>query len=206
MAPKLSYFNFKGAAEPSRLAFVVGGIEFEDHRFTREEWAELKPKTPYGQVPTLEVDGELYAQSDAILRYVGKLGGTYPSDPLLALKVDMTIDAVKDMAADLSPTMKEPDQEKKMAARKVLAEIVFPKWLAIFNKQVEDNGSGYMVGDSLTIADFKVYAVLVMLQSGMLDGIPTSIVNDYPALTELVKKVSSNEKIAAYEAKLNAVK
>ena len=82
-----------------------------------------------------------------------------------------------------------------------MAETTFPKWLGILNKQIEDNGTGYLVGDSLTIADFKVYTSLFMLRSGNLDGIPTTIVDDYPGLVGLIEKVSSHEKIAAYEAK-----
>ena len=35
----------------------IGGIEFEDYRMQREEWAELKPAMPMGQVPVLEVGG-----------------------------------------------------------------------------------------------------------------------------------------------------
>lgn len=33
------------------------------------------------------MDGVEYTQSMAMLRYVGKLGGLYPEDPLAALKV-----------------------------------------------------------------------------------------------------------------------
>lgn len=40
-----------------------------------------------------QVDGsELLAQTNSILRYLAKLGGIYPSDPLLAAKVDAALD------------------------------------------------------------------------------------------------------------------
>jgi hypothetical protein len=35
---KLTYFNIAGAAEKVRLAFVLAGIEFEDHRIAFDEW------------------------------------------------------------------------------------------------------------------------------------------------------------------------
>ncbi len=38
----------------------------QDKRVTPEEWAALKPKTPFGQIPVLEVGGHHVAQSGAI--------------------------------------------------------------------------------------------------------------------------------------------
>ena len=40
---KLTYFDVRGRAEMTRMAFAAGGIEFEDCRVKREEWAALKP-------------------------------------------------------------------------------------------------------------------------------------------------------------------
>jgi len=39
---KLLYFNARGAAELARLVFKQAGVEFEDFRFTREEWPNYK--------------------------------------------------------------------------------------------------------------------------------------------------------------------
>ncbi len=58
-----------------------GAVPFEDVRFKREQWPELKPKMPFGQVPVLEVDGKMLAQSSAMERYVAKLVGLMPEDP-----------------------------------------------------------------------------------------------------------------------------
>lgn len=40
---KLTYFNVKALAEPTRYLFAYGGIEYEDVRINEEEWAALKP-------------------------------------------------------------------------------------------------------------------------------------------------------------------
>jgi hypothetical protein len=45
---KLNYFDFHGGrAEPVRLALHIGGIAFEDHRFTFPEFAEFRTLTAF---------------------------------------------------------------------------------------------------------------------------------------------------------------
>ena len=39
---KLIYFNVPGRAELARLLFHYGGQEFEDCRFERSEWPQVK--------------------------------------------------------------------------------------------------------------------------------------------------------------------
>lgn len=85
---KLTYFPFGGRAAPIRLALLAGKIDFEDHRLSFPEFGAAKAAGvfKFGQLPCLEVDGEQVAQSDAILRYVGRLGGFYPEDLLQAVR------------------------------------------------------------------------------------------------------------------------
>lgn len=119
VAPGFRYFDMKGIAEPIRLAFTIGGIKFEDHRIKREDWAELKPKTPYGGLPLLEVDGKTYAQADAILKTAGRLTNLYPKGLLDQLKVDEYLGAAQDILSAIQPSLRESDDKKKAEMRKV---------------------------------------------------------------------------------------
>ncbi|KHN82505.1 Glutathione S-transferase 1 [Toxocara canis] len=74
---KLTYFDIRGLGEGARLIFHQAGVKFEDNRLKREDWPALKPKTPFGQLPLLEVDGEMLAQSAAIYRYLGRQFGEF---------------------------------------------------------------------------------------------------------------------------------
>ncbi len=102
---KLTYFDMHGGrSEPARLAMHIGGIAFEDRRFAFPEFVEVRKTTPFGQVPTLHVDGVQVTQSDAITRYVGKLTGLYPLDAYQALLCDEVLDVLEDANVKLGTT------------------------------------------------------------------------------------------------------
>lgn len=42
---KLHYFNFRGLGELIRLILHYAGVTFEDVRFERSEWPNIKPST-----------------------------------------------------------------------------------------------------------------------------------------------------------------
>jgi hypothetical protein len=95
----LADWDGPGKAEPARLAFAVKKVDFEDVLLTGSTWTELKPTTPWGQVPVLEVDGEKLAQSGVILSYLGRELGLYPGNALAAAKVDEFCDTVEECVA-----------------------------------------------------------------------------------------------------------
>mmetsp|Transcript_12560 Transcript_12560/g.18846 ORF Transcript_12560/g.18846 Transcript_12560/m.18846 type:complete len:86 (+) Transcript_12560:1336-1593(+) len=75
----LSYFMFSGRGEPIRLACVAGDVPFTNKCISFDDFVKLKPTLPNGQLPVLEIESEdgsknIIGQSDAILRYVGKIG------------------------------------------------------------------------------------------------------------------------------------
>ncbi|KAJ1620329.1 hypothetical protein T492DRAFT_602505, partial [Pavlovales sp. CCMP2436] len=65
------YFDIMGVAEKVRLTCVVGGLKFEDKRVKFDDWPALNMTTKFGQLPLLSVDGEVFAQSNAMITYVG---------------------------------------------------------------------------------------------------------------------------------------
>ncbi len=52
---------------------------------------------PFGQLPVLEVDGVVVAQSNSICRLVAKRAGLYGESDLEQAAVDMVIDFVADL-------------------------------------------------------------------------------------------------------------
>ncbi len=97
--PKLTlvYAKMQALAEPARMLLHHANLPFEDvyaWDFYGKAWREgAKQMTPFGQVPVLVVDDETSIdQSGAIQRYLSRLTGTCPADPLLAAQADALCD------------------------------------------------------------------------------------------------------------------
>lgn len=204
-ALKLTYFDFHGGrGEPVRLALHFGGIAFEDHRFSFPEFAEVRKNTPFGQVPVLSVDGQLITQSDAILRYAGKLAGLYPDDALQALICDEISFVVEEHAIKMDPTYRLTGEEQKNA-RLALVNGSLPVLLRWLGDKLQAQGGRFFGGDKPSIADLKVFINTRGLCSGRLDHIPTTLVAEIaPGLVEHAQRIADLPQIQAYYAKFQA--
>ncbi|CAM9191321.1 unnamed protein product [Scytosiphon promiscuus] len=187
-----------GLAEPVRWALAQSGIEWEDKRINHDDWPALKPTTPYGKLPLLEVDGVVIPQSFAQLRYVGKIGGLYPNDPIEAAVCDAAADAVVDINGPMRGALYEQDPERKAQMCKDLAENIIPTWLANLEKVLESAGGKYFACEQLSIGDIAVVARLNWIKTGSFEGIPPSVVDDFPLLSSLMERVMAEPRIAEY--------
>lgn len=201
---KLTYFDFHGGrAEPARLALHIGGIAFEDHRFSFPEFAEVRKPTPFGQVPVLQVNGVQVTQCDSILRYVGKLAGLYPTDPLQALFCDEVMFVVEEAGMKIGPTFRMAGEEQK-AARLALVNGSMPQYLGWLQSQLLAHGGTYFADNRLTVADLKVFVDVRGLNSGRLDHIPTDLVEKVaPALNAHMQRIAQTPAVAAYYAQFD---
>ncbi|MBR7791166.1 glutathione S-transferase family protein [Undibacterium sp. FT147W] len=199
---KLTYFDFHGGrGEPARLALALGGVAFEDHRFSYPEFADVRKATPFGQVPVLEVDGVQLTQCDAILRYAGKLAGLYPQDPLQALYCDEVSFVVEEAGIKMGPTFRMTGDEQK-AARLALVNGSMPVYLRWLEQRLLAQGGEYFADGRLTIADLKVFVDIRNLNAGRLDHVPTDLVAQVaPALNAHNQRVAALPAVQAYYAK-----
>jgi glutathione S-transferase len=206
MTLRLTYFDFPfWRAETSRLALHIGGVPFEDVRPDRETFRARKAEGgyPYGQLPVLEVDGVAIAQSAAIAVYCGKLAGLYPiDDALMAAKVDELLATANQISYLISPTMRERDPEKKRALRVALGEETLPQWFAQLDARLTTFGPGpYCVGEQLSVADLAIWRMLDWLTSGLLDGVPTTLLEPHVRLQALCDTVASREDVQGWMAR-----
>jgi glutathione S-transferase len=55
---------------------------------------------------------------------------------------------------------------------------------------IRNGSTGFMVGDTLTIADLKLFWIIDWLTSGILDGIPTNLIDNYHNLVAWRKNIT----------------
>src|SRR4051812_5987120 len=136
--PKLTYFDAPmSRGEECRLALHIGGVDFDDVRLKREEWQALKPKTPFGSLPLLELPGKpVLAQSNAILVLIGRRHGLHPKDDFEAARHEAVMSYVEDLRANISHTMRMEDAGAKNLAREQLAATYLPTWGANTERQI----------------------------------------------------------------------
>jgi glutathione S-transferase len=200
---KLTYFDIHGGrGEPARLAMHIGGIVFEDHRITFREFGANREGYPFKRVPLLEVDGIQLSQCNSINRYVGRLTGLYPTDPLQAAYCDEAMDAVEDIVSKQVVTMSIHDDEEKKAAREALAEGPIPIYLQRLGEILKERGGEWFADWRLTVADLKVMVWVRSLRSGILDHIPKDLPERHaPILVEHQARVEGHPKVRDYYAR-----
>lgn len=182
-------FASQGRAEPIRLALAIGDIEFEDYRIEWDKWPSIKDTMPFGIVPILEVNGEKLAQSNAILRYIGKLTGLYPTDALEAFRVDEFVDTISEVM-EQAFLYNGPDKDVLRETRQKFCDNI-PRYVGTLDKMVKESGKGpFFLGEKVTIADLKVQQAFVMISSDFLEFVDTNVFDEYTTLKAISQAVN----------------
>ena len=196
-------------AEVLRVSLFISNTPFEDVRISREEFINMiktgylpnGKKVPFHQLPVIEVDGEIIGQTGAIARYCGKISNLYSNDNTNAAKIDQIIDAATDITNLVSPTIREKDEQKKIEDRLLLKNKLLPRWFRYLENILSESTSDWFVENKMTIADIAMWRLLGWLISGIIDGIPTTIVDSYPKLKNIHTNVHHHPKVQEWMLK-----
>ena len=196
-------------AEVLRVSLFISNTPFEDVRVSREEFINMiktgylpnGKKVPFHQLPVIEVDGEIIGQTGAIARYCGKISNLYSNDNINAAKIDQIIDAATDITNLVSPTIREKDEQKKVEDRLILKNKLLPRWFRYLENILSESTSDWFVENKMTIADIAMWRLLGWLISGIIDGIPTTIVDSYPKLKNIHTNVHHHPKVQEWMLK-----
>nr|BAR90779.1 glutathione S-transferase 1 [Nautilus pompilius] len=194
---KLTYFDGKGRAELTRLLFTAAGVDFHDCRIGYvDDWPALKPHTPFGQLPILEIDDNIVIpQSLAIARHIARKYGYAGKDLMEQTQADVIVDTFDDLHVEFGKTLYEKDESKKNELKRQFREEVLPRYLRNLEKALKKNcgGEGYFVGNSLTWADLQAINILDITMSDFPD-----MLKDFPKLGSHRQRVENQPRIYEY--------
>ena len=190
---KLVYFNGRGFAEQSRFVFAQAGVQYEDVRTTREQWPSLKPTTPFGMLPMLEVDGNKIGGSVNIARFLGETLGLAGSNPVENAQIAAIVDAVEDINKEVIRCRFEKDEARKEEMKKKLVEETFPTKLKFLETRAVSNDKGWLYNGVLTWADFSTYIAL-----DRVCVISKEALDEFPGLRKLRASVEELPNIAKW--------
>ena len=197
-------------AEVLRVSLYISKIPFEDVRITKDEFREViltgklrnKIDIPFNQLPVLEIDGEIIGQTGAIARFCGKLSNLYPKNDFLASKVDQIIDTATDITNLISPTVREKNKIIKKEMREKLTNKLLPRWFNYLEKILQkEQNSIWFVDNKMSIADIAIWRLLGWIKSGILEGVPINICNNFPKLNNIHNEVNRHPKIQEWMIK-----
>ncbi|XP_067675778.1 glutathione S-transferase 3-like [Haliotis asinina] len=190
---RLTYFDGRGLGEIVRFTLAACGIEFTETLLEeRQEFEKLleEGKLVFRQVPLLEIDGLELVQRGAIVRYVAKKGGLYGNSIEETSKIDMFYEGTRDFFESFH-YMVFQDPKVVLATAKAKG---LPRYLPIFDQALKKNGTGFLVGNSMTLADVGLIEVLLIVT----EYFGEESLSDYPSLKAFKSMMVSQERIAAF--------
>jgi len=193
---KLRYFGIRGRGEEIRLIFAAAGVAFEDERIPKEEWATVKPTTPWGQIPVLEVDGKPLSQSVTICRYLARKFKLNGADEWESTKCEEHVDANVDLFNEFVRFYFEADEARKAKAKETFVGTSVPNYLKKLQAFKEANGGDFLVGKQLTWADIYIADKLDRL----LGFIKPEAWTEYPAIKKWKDGIFNQPKLKEYIA------
>nr|KAG5698212.1 hypothetical protein BaRGS_030575 [Batillaria attramentaria] len=194
---KLVYFDIRGRAEFIRLVLEAAGQTYEDERVQFADWETVKPTTPHGSLPYLVYNGKVYGQSGAIAAFLAREFGLYGKTNLDGLRIDEVHGLWEDQMPNIFKYRWIKDETKKAECLKKALEEDLPKYFGIYENMLKDNGgSGYLVGNSVSLGDLYLYD----LQDNLLQ-LKKDALKDYPLMQKLRQNVESQPLIKAYLAR-----
>jgi len=213
---RVSYFDARGRAEQIRLLLHELAINFEDNRLNRDGFVALQKQEnsplTFGSVPLLEEGKQSMVQGTAILSYLAKKHGLYPSNIKDGQHADSVALGAEDLRTRLfdcpytkAKTSKDGKSEAEVAeidkaieSTKTYATLVTSRWFPNFERILKNSGTGFAVGKSLTHADIALFDIVDAVTTCLGPFLPALDDKQTPLLVKFMNDIKSRPNIKKY--------
>jgi glutathione S-transferase len=180
---KLYHHPLSGHAHRARLFVSLLGLPHDLVEVDLMAGAHKRPEflalNPFGQVPVLEDDGTVVADSNAILVYLAKKHGRtdwLPEEPQAAAAVQRWLSVA---AGELAYGPAAARLVTLLGAKFNPEEVIGRAHMLLGRLEVHLDGRDWLVGAGPTIADVALYSYLVRAPEGNVDLSPYPKVNAF---------------------------
>ncbi|XP_069089180.1 glutathione S-transferase P 1-like [Pleurodeles waltl] len=188
----ITYFDVRGRSGATRFLLADQGCEWKEEVVSLQDWidgkVDLKKTAVFGQLPMFADGDFILFQSKAILRYLGRKHDVYGKNDKEAALIDMANDGVEDLREKFYRCyFFEWDTGKE----KYMEDL--PNQLRAFERLLSQNSSGFLVGSTVSFADYN----LLDLLHNHLVYVPDCL-NSFPHLKAFKEKMECRPKLKAY--------
>jgi len=190
--PLLKYFDVRGRAEIVRLMLEETQTPYREQRVALEEWADLKPSLPFGQLPLYEEGDLRIVHSHAIYRHLARTHDLCGRTEGERTRCDIVEESFVDAWRDLGFLYWDPQFDQKRAQYE---DERLPVVMQQLERLLEQNakGEGYWVGDALTLADFVMWHYLDYVRP-----FSQRTIDRFEKLAAFKRRFEERPRIAAY--------
>ena len=194
---RLYYWAKRGRGEQIRLLLSELDQPYQDVHLAGESFREVRARRPrvlwFGSVPMLE-DGDFHlVQGPVILSYLARKHGIAPARLEDASRADAIAWGAEDLRIAYFDVWRD---ETEVRQDNLVRGHWNDRYLPGFDDLLEQNGTGFLVGDGLTHADIAVWDIL----DSMTSWVKGASLDGYPRLAEFYAGIKSRPRIAAYLA------
>lgn len=209
----LTYFPIWARGSAAALALEHAGIAWTG-RFPGKDgvpaWPDLKPTTPWGSLPLLEVEGgTTIAHEIAILTWLGRqapaLGGSTEAEWVLSQQLMSESDDIYSKLTQFQPTIREPD--KGWAGERLNAlwtehdagahnrQQAIPVHLSRLEQACGGAGAGrlpagFLTGSGHSVGECKLFSILHTLV--LIKG--SGLLSPYPCVSAFYSRFGTEPK------------
>ena len=193
---ELVYFKMRALAEAPRLLLHYTEIEYDyvmSWDYYGKEWAQIKSKVPFRQLPMLVVDGKHeICQSIAILNFIEKIAGINISDPILNAKANAVMQSAQELFMPLNPAINFAVGDSFRKKREDMMPFLNTRFEDL-ERALTENDEKFYVDDKPHACDFAVYHHLDL--SKLLD---TELIKKFSRLEKFIEDIESIETVKSY--------